>query len=95
MTKTTSTVSNTTGTTVNTRPVETYVKALFTLGTDGCTPRLSTVQEYDPDPTILTFSKDYSKAYIGGAEVILPSLYGYNPSKKTSTRVDSTVKNIS
>ena len=80
---------------MNTRPAETYVKAVFTLGTDGCTPLLSTVKEYDPDPTILTFSKDFSKAYLSGVEVTLPSLYGYEPSKKISTRVDSTVKNIS
>jgi hypothetical protein len=95
MTKTTSSVSNITGTRVDTTPVETYVKAVFTLDTDGCRPLLSTVKEYDPDPTILTFSQYYSKSYLNGVEVTLPSLYMYNPTKLVSKRVDSTVKNIS
>jgi hypothetical protein len=95
MTKTTSSVSTTTGTTVNTMPVETYVKAVFMLDTDGCTPLLSRVKEYDPDPTILTFSQDNSKSYLNGVEVTLPSLYMYDPTKLISKRVDSTVKNIS
>jgi hypothetical protein len=94
MMKSTSRVSSITGNTVNTRPAETYVKSVFTLGTDGCTPLLSSVKEYDPDPDIMTFSQDYSKAFLSGVEVTLPSLYGYNPAKKISTRVDSTVKNI-
>lgn len=95
MSKITSSVSKITGNTLNTSPVDTYVKAVFTLDKDGCTPLLSTVKEYDPDPTILTFSKDYSKSYLDGEEVTLPSLYGYEPEKKASKRVDSTVKNIS
>jgi len=95
MSKVTSTVSIVTGTTVNTTPVETYAKAVFTLGPDGCTPIFSSVKEYDPDPAILTFSKDYSKSYLSGVEVTLPSLYQYDPSKLISKRVDSTVKNIS
>jgi hypothetical protein len=93
MSKNTSTLSKITGTTVTTTPVDTYVKAVFTLHADGCTPLLSSVKEYDP--AVISYSSDYSRAYLNGAEVTLPSLYGYDPTKLVSTRVDSTVKNIS
>jgi hypothetical protein len=93
MSKNTSTLSKITRTTVTTTPVDTYVKAIFTLDADGCTPLLSSVKEYDP--AVITYSSDYSRAYLNGAEVTLPSLYGYDPTKLVSTRVDSTVKNIS
>ena len=83
------------GTTINTSPLYTYVKAIFSLDKDGCTPILSSVKEYDPDPSILTFSGDFSKSYLKGVEVTLPSLYNYEPTKLISKRVDSTVKNIS
>jgi len=93
MSKNTSTLSKITGTTVTTTPIDTYVKAIFALDADGCTPLLSSVKEYDP--AVITYSSDYSTAYLNGAEVTLPTLYGYDPTKLVSTRVDSTVKNIS
>jgi hypothetical protein len=79
--------------TVVSDPVYTYLKAIFTLDTDGCTPLLSSVQEYDPDK--VTYSSDNLKSYLDGTEVTLPNLYWYSPSRLVSTRVDSTVKNIS
>jgi len=94
--------SKITGTTVVSSPVDTYAKAIFTLGTDGCTPLLSSVEEYNPSPEVLTFYKDPFKTTLKKirnnkeveVEVTLPSLFWYNPSKEISTRVDSTVKNI-
>ena len=93
MLKATTTTNKVTNKTVISDPVYTYVKAIFTLDTDGCTPLLSSVQEYDPDK--VTYSNDYLKSYLDGIEVTLPNLFWYNPSKLVSTRVDSTVKNIS
>jgi len=95
LSKVVSTTSKITDITVVGRPVDTYAKAVFTLDTDGCTPILSSVKEYDPSPEVLKFNKDFDKSYIDGVEVILPSLFWYEPTKKISTRVDSTVKNIS
>jgi len=95
MTKVIVTGSAITGSTVVASPVDTYIRAVFDFSPqDGCTPILSSVKEYDPDPSVLTFSQDFSRAYINGQEVTLPSLYTYEPSKLISKRVDSTVKNL-
>jgi hypothetical protein len=93
MTKTITTKSKVTGKSSAAQPVDTYVKAIFTLAADGCTPVLSSTKEYDPAK--ITFSTDYSTSYLNGTKVTLPSLFDYEPTKVTSTRVDSTVKNIS
>ena len=93
MLKTVTTTSKITNLTVVAESVETYLKAVFRLDTDGCTPLLSSVKEYDPQD--ISYSEDNLKSYLDGKEITLPSLYGYNPTKSVSKRVDSTVKNIS
>lgn len=92
MSKTITTTNKLTNQTVVSDSVDTYLKAIFTLDADGCTPLISSVKEYDPEK--ITYSNDYSKSYLDGKEVTLPNLLGYDPSKLVSTRVDSTVKNI-
>lgn len=93
MSKVVTTTSKLTGKTTTSMPLDTYVKAIFTLDTDGCTPLLSTVTEYDPE--LITFNSSYSVSYLKGVKVTLPNLYEYDPTSLVSTRVDSTVKNIS
>ena len=93
MLKSVITTNKVTNKTVISDPVYTYLKAIFTLDTDGCTQLLSSVKEYDTEK--ITHSNDYSKSFLDGIEVTLPNLYWYEPSKLVSTRVDSTVKNIS
>ena len=87
------TTTSITGRTSTSKPLDTYVKAIFTLDTDGCTPLLSSATEYDPE--LITFNSNYSISYLNGAKVTLPSLYEYDPTSLVSKRVDSTVKNIS
>lgn len=68
--------------------IETCVKAVFALGADGKTTSLSSVKEYyDED---VTFSSDYTKSYLKGVEVNLPSIFFYDPRKKVSKRVNAT-----
>jgi hypothetical protein len=64
----------------------TYVKALFTLGTDGKTTTLASVTEYDPQN--VTTSQDKTKYLINGAEVTLPSIFDYANAKVKSSRVN-------
>jgi len=85
--KVVSTTSKVTNTVTSTSPVVSFVKAIFKLDTDGCTPLLSSVVEYDPE--FITYSDDYLTAYLNKKEVTLPSLYGYQPSKQISKRVNS------
>jgi hypothetical protein len=74
--------------------VDTWVKAIFTLGSDQRTPTLSTVTEYDP--SLITVSSDKLHTYIGTTEVYLPSLFSYDPVKypakyPPSKRINTTV----
>jgi hypothetical protein len=87
------TTTSITGRTTTSKPLDTYVKAIFTLDKDGCTPLLSSATEYDPE--LITFNSDYSVSYLKGAKVTLPNIYEYDPTSLVSKRVDSTVKNIS
>lgn len=99
MTKVTSKTSKVTNITTSTELLETYVKALFSFDTDGCTPILSTVKEYDPQD--VKYNSDFTVASINGTKVNLPSLYDYRPSSSGSrgsrytSRVISSGQNIS
>lgn len=87
ITKVVSTTSKATGSVTSTSPVSSFIKAIFKLDTDGCTPLLSSVVEYDPE--FITHSQDMSIDYLNKREVTLPSLYGYEPAKLISKRVNS------
>jgi len=85
--KVTTTTSRDTRSIISTSPVSSFIKAIFKLDTDGCTPLLSHVVEYDPE--FITHSQDMSIDYLNKKEVTLPSLYGYQPEKQISKRVNS------
>ena len=68
--------------------IESFVKALFSLGSDGKTLNMVSVTEYDPQN--ITFNSSYSKSYMNGREVSLPSIFSYDPNKDVSTRVNTT-----
>jgi hypothetical protein len=72
--------------------VETCVKAVFTLGADGKTTSLTSVKEYYSED--VTFSSDYTKSYLNGTLVDLPSIFFYDPTKKVSKRVNATPQAI-
>jgi len=69
---------------VNTKPIETYVKALYTLGTDGYTKTLASAKEYDPSNVTID-TKGVAK--LGGVITTLPSLFFYDFSTDKSTRI--------
>ena len=99
MTKITSKLSKVTHITTSTELLETYVKAFFSFDTDGCTPILSSVKEYDPQE--VKYNSQFTEATINGVKVDLPSIYQYKPSSSGSsgslytTRVISSGQNIS
>jgi hypothetical protein len=72
--------------------VETCVKAVFALGADGKTTSLSSVKEYYSED--VTFSSDYTKSYLNGVVVDLPSIFFYDHTKKVSKRVNTTPQAI-
>lgn len=72
--------------------VETCVKAVFAIGADGKTTTCSSVKEYYSED--VTFSSDYTKSYLNGALVDLPSIFFYDPTKKVSKRVNATPQAI-
>lgn len=85
--KVVTTSSKVTGSVISSAPVSSFIKAIFKLDADGCTPLLSSVVEYDPE--FITHSQDMSIDYLNKKEVTLPSLYGYQPAKQISKRVNS------
>ena len=93
MVKTKTTINRIDNTQTTWPNINTYIKAVFNLGSDGRTVTLESVTEYDP--ALVTYSSDYMHTYINGAEVSLPSLVSYNPGKYgVSTRVNTTVYNM-
>jgi len=91
--KTKNTVNRINNTRTTWSNINTYVKAVFNLGTDGRTVTLKSLTEYDP--ALITYSSDYMRTYINGVEVYLPSLVSYQPAKYgVSTRVNTTVYNM-
>ena len=99
MKKITSKRSKITNITTSTELLDTYVKAFFAFDTDGCTPILSSVKEYDPEK--VDYNSDFTVASINGVKVNLPSIYDYEPSSSGSygsrytSRVISSGQNIS
>ena len=64
----------------------TYVKAVFSLASDGKTTTLSSATEYNPEN--VTYVNNMP--YMNGNPVSLPSIYGYDYAKVKSSRVNST-----
>jgi hypothetical protein len=64
----------------------TYVKALFSLGTDGKTTTMTSVKEYSPEE--VTTSQDKTKYLLNGIEVDLPSIFDYEHAIVKSSRVN-------
>lgn len=73
----------------NENDVTTYAKALFTLGSDGKTVSFNNIIEFNPSE--ITFSSDNVKSYLNGVETTVPNLYFYEPTKKISKRVNTTI----
>jgi len=72
---------------VNTQPITTYLKALFTLDNDGYTIKLASAKEYDPND--MDFAKD-GTTKLNGIVTILPSILYYdfrNDKNITSSRI--------
>jgi len=89
--------------TYKSKDLDTWVKAIFTLGSDNRTPTLDKVIEYDP--ATITISSDQLHSCFGPCitsngkiqnEAFLPSLFSYDPVKypakyPSSTRINTTV----
>ena len=73
------------------KPIITFVKAIFSLDPDGYTPVFSSAKEYDPND--ITVSSD-NKTLLKNVETELPSIFFYDTSKGTTSRIIATTQNI-
>ena len=77
------------------KPITTYVKAIFSLAADGYTATFASAKEYDPND--ITFSEDGQTSYLESVPTPLPNIIYYDVRKNKSiisTRVNTQVQNI-
>lgn len=72
-------------------PIKTFIKAIFSIAADGYTPLFSSAKEYDPNN--MSVSSD-GKPLLGDKVTDFPSIVYYDPSKATTTRVNTSTQNI-
>jgi hypothetical protein len=73
------------------KPITTFVKAIFTISSDEYTPVFSSAKEYDPKD--ISVSSD-NRPLLKNVPTDLPSIFYYQPSKGTTARVITGTQNM-